>query len=64
MSAGKLSRIAGSVFVLAAVFGGISATASGAEHGTGGTTSVTDQKAGAETEAVTSSTKMGDIIWT
>jgi hypothetical protein len=42
MSARKLSRLAGLVFVLAAVFGGGSAYASGAEHGTGGSTIVTD----------------------
>jgi hypothetical protein len=64
MSAGKLSRIAGSVFVLAAVFGGIGAAASGVEHGTGGTTSVTDQKAVTDSAAASPSTKLQDVIWT
>ena len=36
MSAGKLSRSIGLVFVLAAVFGGVGASVTGAEHGTGG----------------------------
>jgi hypothetical protein len=38
MSARKLGRLAGLVFVLAAVFGGIGA-ASAAQHETGGSTS-------------------------
>jgi hypothetical protein len=36
MSAGKLSRLAGLVFVLAAFLGGGGAYVPGAEHGTGG----------------------------
>jgi hypothetical protein len=38
MSAGKLSRLAGLVFVLAAFLGGGGAYVPGAEHGTGGYT--------------------------
>jgi hypothetical protein len=38
MSARKLSRFAGLVFVLAAVFGGVGAASAVAEHGAGGAT--------------------------
>jgi hypothetical protein len=40
MSAGKLSRYTGLVFVLAAIFGGVGAADLGAEHGTGGSRNV------------------------
>lgn len=43
MSTGKLSRLAGLVFVLAAFLGGGGAYVPGAVHGTGGT-AVTDQQ--------------------
>ena len=42
MYAGKLSRFAGLVFVLAALAGGAGAHLAGAEHGTGGTSSTTN----------------------
>jgi hypothetical protein len=42
MSARKLSRFAGLVFVLAAFFGGGGAYVSGAEHETGGSSTVTN----------------------
>ena len=42
MSARKLSRFAGLVFVLAAFIGGGGAYAYGAEHGTGGSSTVTN----------------------
>jgi hypothetical protein len=66
MSARKLSRLAGLVFVLAAVFGGGSAYASGAEHGTGGSTIVTEGKGA--TSGLTSSSPGGvrtfELDWT
>jgi hypothetical protein len=48
MSAGKLSRFIGLVFVLVALFGGVGASVAGAEHGTGGagTVAVGDVNAG------------------
>lgn len=52
MSARKLSRFAGLVFVLAAIFGGVGAASAVAEHGAGGTT---------ETAAVQS--QLTDINW-
>jgi hypothetical protein len=42
MSARKLSRFAGLVFVLAAFIGGGGAYAYGAEHGTGGSSTATN----------------------
>lgn len=64
MSAGKLSRVAGSVFVLAAIVGGIGASTPGAGHGTGGSGIVTEVKAGeaaGPTEAP--ATTLSDVIW-
>ena len=61
MSAGKLSRIAGSVFVLAAVFGGIGATTAGVEHGTGGSDAVNAVKV-VDAEKLPSSRTL-EIIW-
>ena len=52
MSARKLSRFAGLVFVLAAIFGGVGAASAVAEHGAGGAT---------ETAAVQS--QLTDINW-
>ncbi|RZU51921.1 hypothetical protein EV385_3758 [Krasilnikovia cinnamomea] len=47
MSARKLSRFAGLVFVLAALLGGAGAATLAAEHGTGGSaTAATQQLAG------------------
>jgi hypothetical protein len=40
MSARKLGRLAGLVFVLAAVFGGVAAATAGAQHEAGGSTPV------------------------
>jgi hypothetical protein len=55
MSARKLSRFAGLVFVLAAFLGGVGAAAEGAKHGTGGST---------DSAAVTVAPAFGpDIIW-
>jgi hypothetical protein len=52
MSARRLSRFAGLVFVLAAIVGGVGAASSGAQHGTGDS-------------AVTAATQNapGDIVW-
>ena len=56
MSARKLSRFAGLVFVLAAFLGGVGAAAEGAKHGTGGSN---DSAA-----VVTAASAFGpDIIW-
>jgi hypothetical protein len=41
MSARKLSRLAGLVFVLAAIFGGVGAASAVAEHETGGAAATT-----------------------
>jgi hypothetical protein len=41
MSARKLSRLAGLVFVLAALFGGVGAAAAAAEHEAGGSSVAT-----------------------
>jgi hypothetical protein len=62
MSAGKLSRIAGSVFVLAAALGGIDAASSGVEHGTGGSDAVKVVKV-ADAEQVAPSRVLSDIVW-
>ena len=56
MSARKLSRLAGLVFVLAAVFGGVGATNVSAEQETGGSSATVTVEAGA--------LQMGDVIWT
>jgi hypothetical protein len=52
MSAKRLGRFAGLVFVLAAVIGGVVTTAS-AEHGAGGAVAATTVQAA----------QLGDIIW-
>ncbi|MDT5031551.1 MAG: hypothetical protein QOC94_1722 [Actinoplanes sp.] len=54
MSARKLSRLAGLVFVLAALFGGVGAAAAVAEHEAGGPSAV---------EALIQSKIAGDIVW-
>jgi hypothetical protein len=56
MSARKLSRLAGLVFVLTAVFGGVSAASASAEQETGGSSATVTVEAGA--------LRMGDVIWT
>jgi hypothetical protein len=55
MSARKLGRFAGLVFVLAALIGGIGAATASAEHGTGGSSTVSSVAA----------TQLGlvDTIW-
>jgi hypothetical protein len=55
MSARKLSRLAGLVFVLAALIGGTGAATASAEHGTGGSSTV----------ASVTATKLGllDTVW-
>jgi hypothetical protein len=55
MSARKLGRFAGLVFVLAALIGGTSAATASAEHGTGGSSTV----------ASVATTKLGllDTVW-
>lgn len=55
MSARKLSRLAGLVFVLSAILGGVSAAPEAAQHETGGTS------AAATTAAAP--LLFGDIIW-
>jgi hypothetical protein len=62
MSAGKLSRIAGSVFVLAAVLGGIGASTAGVGHGTGGSDAVSSMKVVDDAELVTSRTAF-EVVW-
>jgi hypothetical protein len=44
MSARKLSRLAGLVFVLAAIFGGVGAASAVAEHGSASTASTAAQQ--------------------
>jgi hypothetical protein len=55
MSARKLSRLAGLVFVLTAVFGGVGAASASAEQETGGSSATVAVEAGA--------LRMGDIVW-
>ena len=55
MSARKLSRLAGLVFVLAAILGGVGVGAASAEHETGGATATTTN-ADAQTNLI-------DINW-
>jgi hypothetical protein len=70
MSKRKLSRLIGLVFVLVASIGGTSAYAFGAEHGTGASSTVTDDGSGTPTETVqpqpteTPSAETYDWQWT
>jgi hypothetical protein len=66
MSAGKLSRLAGLVFVLAAFLGGGGAYVPGAEHGTGGYT-INDESGNtsgvAPSSSPTSTVTTFDVDW-
>jgi hypothetical protein len=55
MSARRLSRLAGLVFVLAALVGGVSAAAASAEHEAGGS--------GVHTAMIQSKLANSDIVW-
>lgn len=52
MSARKLSRLAGLVFVLAAIVGGVGAVSSSAQHGSGVSAS-----------SATTQSIPGDVVW-
>ena len=56
MSAKKLGRLAGFVFVLAALFGGVGSASAATAHGTG--------DSGAATVTVAGPQQLADVVWT